>query len=150
LIPLTGKPLRLHHIGFVVPSIEAAVQGFICTLGANWNGRIFFDPNQNVRVTFICTRPNDAQIELVEPASQDSPVRKFLSERGQGLHHLCYEAGDLELALTELKSKGALIAKKPKPAIAFGGRRIAWVLTREKLLVEVLESPVMLGELGIE
>jgi hypothetical protein len=49
-----------------------------------------------------------------------------------------------------LKSKGALIAKKPKPAIAFGGRRIAWVLTREKLLVEVLESPVMLGELGLE
>ena len=124
----------------MVPNIEATVPDFICTLGATWDRQIFFDPNQKVRVTFICTLPNDAQVELVEPASDDSPVRKFLSERGQGLHHLCYEANDLELALTDLKAKGALIAKKPKPAVAFGGRRIAWVLTREKLLVEVLET----------
>jgi hypothetical protein len=38
-----------------------------------------------------------------------------------------------------MKSRGALIARRPKPAVAFEGRRIAWMLTAEKMLVELLE-----------
>ena len=45
----------------------------------------------------------------------------------------------LEDALADLRSKGALLAKPPKPAVAFEGRRIAWLLTGEKLLLELLE-----------
>jgi hypothetical protein len=39
-----------------------------------------------------------------------------------------------------MKARGALIMRRPKPAVAFEGRRIAWMLTREKLLVELLEK----------
>ena len=81
----------------------------------------------------------DPQIELVEPAGEDSPVLRFL-EQGGGLHHVCYEVADLEEQLVEFRSRGAVIARRPKPAVAFGGRRIAWVITAEKLLVELLEE----------
>ena len=88
------------------------------------------------------------QIELVEPASDDSPVTKFLRERGGGLHHLCYEVQDLEQALAAFKSRGAVLAKRPLPAVAFDGRRIAWIVTTEKLLIELLEADNAAAELA--
>jgi methylmalonyl-CoA/ethylmalonyl-CoA epimerase len=134
------NPLRLHHIGYVVASIDVAMPGFIRSMGASWNGQIFHDPNQKVKVAFLTTRREDAQLELVEPAGDDSPVLRFLREKGGGLHHACYEVADLENQLSEFRSRGAVIAKRPKPAVAFDGRRIAWIMTAEKMLIELLEK----------
>ena len=134
-----AAPLRFHHVGYVVASIEQAMPGFVRSLGAQWDGRVIHDPLQKVKVAFLTTRAEDPQIELVEPASEDSPVSGFLA-RGGGLHHVCYEVGDLEGQLDEFRARGAVIAKRPKPAVAFEGRRIAWVITAEKLLVELLEE----------
>ena len=132
--------MRLHHMGYVVRDIEPAMRGFVHSLQANWDNRIFDDPQQKVRVAFLTTRPEDAQIELVQPAGEDSPVYRFLQEQGGGLHHACYEVPDLEAQIAEMRSRGALLAKRPKPAVAFDGRRIAWVITAEKFLIELLES----------
>lgn len=134
-----AAPLRLHHVGFVVGNIEQAMPGFLRSLAACWDEQVFHDPLQKVKVAFLTTRAEDPQIELVEPAGEDSPVLRFL-EQGGGLHHVCYEVADLEQELVEFRSRGAVIAKRPKPAVAFGGRRIAWVITAEKLLVELLEA----------
>jgi methylmalonyl-CoA/ethylmalonyl-CoA epimerase len=132
--------MRLHHVGFVVADIASAMPGFLRSLGATWDSQIFADPNQKVKVAFLTTRAGDAQVELVEPDGADSPVLRFLNEKGGGLHHACYEVGDLEQELNDFRSRGSLIVKRPKPAVAFQGRRIAWVLTPEKLLVELLEA----------
>ena len=134
------NPLRLHHIGYVVASIDVAMPGFVGSLRANWDGRVFHDLNQKVRVAFLTTRPEDAQVELVEPVGDDSPVLRFLREKGGGLHHVCYEVADLENQLLEFRSRGAAIAKRPKPAVAFDGRRIAWIMTAERILIELLEE----------
>jgi methylmalonyl-CoA/ethylmalonyl-CoA epimerase len=128
----------LHHIGFVVASIEAQVRGFVAVLGASWNGQIVEDPLQKVKVTFLAPAGGGAQLELVEPASADSPVSAFLA-RGGGLHHLCYEVDDLEAHLEAMRAQRATITRKPRPAVAFGGRRIAWVYSAERLLLEFLE-----------
>lgn len=132
--------LRLHHVGFVVQSIETSLPGFLRSLGATWDGEIFVDPHQKVKVTFLSTHSANAKVELVEPNAEDAPVVRFLKERGEALHHLCYEVDDLEGCLQVMRTRGALIAKRPKPAVAFGGRRIAWVLTAEKLLLEMLDA----------
>jgi methylmalonyl-CoA/ethylmalonyl-CoA epimerase len=137
---------RLHHVGFVVSSIEVGIEGFKQSLGAGWNGLIFHDPIQKVRVTFIQTQgASDASIELVEPAAEDSPVTNFL-RKGGGLHHLCYEVSDLDEQLKEMRGQNGLIVKKPAPAVAFSGRRIAWVLTAQKLLLEFLEAQAPVAE----
>lgn len=135
-----GSTGDLHHFGFVVTDIRAGLEGFVRTLAAEWNGRVYDDPQQKVRVGFLSTKPGDPLIELVEPAAEDSPVRRFLSERGGGLHHVCYEVSDLERQIVEMKARGSVVVRQPKPAVAFDGRRIAWLLTREKLLVELLEK----------
>ncbi len=131
--------LRLHHMGFVVADIATAMPAFVRSMAAEWDGQIFEDPLQKVKVAFMTTRPGDAQIELVQPAGENSPVQKFL-QQGGGMHHLCYEVADLEAELAAFRTRGAAIASRPKPAVAFGGRRIAWVITSEKFLVELLEE----------
>jgi methylmalonyl-CoA/ethylmalonyl-CoA epimerase len=132
--------MDLHHVGFVVPEVGGGMEAFAVSLGATWDGAIFQDPLQKVKVAFLTTRAGDAQIELVAPDGPDSPVLRFLEENGGGLHHMCYEVDDLEAQMSAMKSRGALIMRRPKPAVAFEGRRIAWMLTREKLLVELLEK----------
>ena len=134
-----AEDLKLHHVGFVVRSIQDCGPAFAQALGATWDGNITFDPIQRVRVTFFEGRCKaDPLIELVEPGGQDSPVTRFL-ERGGGLHHLCYEVSDLERHLEFCKCAGNAVIHPPVPAIAFGGRRIAWAVTRKKMLLEFLE-----------
>lgn len=135
-----GTQIKLHHLGFVVTSIKENGHSFACALGGTWDERIVFDPIQNVNVSFIQNHdPSDPLIELVEPAGPASPVSRFV-QRGGGLHHLCYETPDLAAQLAVCKSLGTIVVRAPAPAVAFGGRRIAWALTRNKLLLEFLEA----------
>ena len=129
----------LHHIGFVVASIAQTAERFAHSLNGSWDGRIIHDPLQTVRVTFLeQSTPGEPLLELVEPAGEGSRVASFL-KRGGGLHHLCYEVDNLETQLEESRSGAGLIVQTPVPAVAFAGRRIAWVYTRHKLLLEYLE-----------
>ncbi|MBV9157905.1 MAG: VOC family protein [Acidobacteriaceae bacterium] len=134
----TADFLRLHHIGYVVNNIETTMIGFARSLNGVWDQEIFSDPIQKVRVAFLSPPGSEAQIELVQPEWETSPVRAFL-ERGGGLHHLCYEVEDCKNSLSAMHERGGTILRNPKPAVAFGGRRIAWALTAEKLLLEFLE-----------
>ena len=129
---------RFHHVGFVVASIEDRAPGFVRSLGAHWDGTIFADSLQQVRVTFLSVAADGMLVELVEPAAEKSPVHGFLA-KGGGLHHLCYEVADLDGHLRHMRAQRSTIVRKPQPAVAFGGRRIAWVYTAENLLLEFLE-----------
>jgi len=140
---LSGKAL-LHHLGCVVPSISTVADAFAASISASWDGHIIHDPLQRVRVAFF--RPADARnpvYELVEPAGDNSPVTNFL-KKGGGLHHVCYEIDDLELGLKEASGAGWLMVSPPKPAVAFGGRRIAWIYSKDRLLMELLERDSLL------
>jgi methylmalonyl-CoA/ethylmalonyl-CoA epimerase len=131
--------LTLHHIGCVVDSIENRIESFRAGLGVRSVPEIFEDPIQRSRVALLDLPASGAvQLELVEPAASDSPVARFL-QKGGGLHHLCYEVDDLQAQIQWMKSQRAVLIRSPKPAIAFGGRRIAWMRTADSLLIEYLE-----------
>ena len=129
----------LHHVGFVTRSIADAGPEFAKSLNAEWDGEIIHDPQQGARVTFMrCGGPLTPAFELVEPDDEASALNKFLGTGG-GLHHVCYEVDSLSDQLASSRAAGGLVVKPPLPAVAFGGRRIAWVYTRHRLLVEYLE-----------
>jgi methylmalonyl-CoA/ethylmalonyl-CoA epimerase len=140
-VSLSWTPVgTLHHVGFVVASIAAAAPQFAAMLDSDWDGEIILDPLQAARVSFLQSKvASNPLFELVEPAGKDSRVGKFL-ERGGGLHHLCYQVEDLDKQLQLSRETGALIVRQPAPAVAFGGRRIAWVFSKTKLLIEYLEA----------
>jgi methylmalonyl-CoA/ethylmalonyl-CoA epimerase len=131
---------RLHHVGYVVASISDSAPKFARSLGLRWDGQVIHDPMQFVKVTFLpANLSTESTIELVEPVGPRSPVRKF-ADAGGGFHHVCYEVDDLQAQIKHSQSTGATLVRVPLPAQAFGGRKIAWVLTSEKLLVEYLEQ----------
>jgi methylmalonyl-CoA/ethylmalonyl-CoA epimerase len=99
---------------------------------------------QRVRVVFLYFSVGSA-VELVEPAAPDSPVSS-LAEKGGGFHHLCFEVDDLEAHMAFMRTQKALLVRKPQPAVAFEGRRIGWMITREKMLVEYLERTASLSK----
>ncbi|MFZ0964872.1 MAG: VOC family protein [Terriglobia bacterium] len=137
--PLLAGNGILHHFGFVVASISSSAEEFAVSMSARWDGQVIHDPLQRVRVAFFV--PVDARnpvLELVEPADQVSPVSSFL-KKGGGLHHVCYEIDDLESALAAARGCGFAVVAPPKPAVAFNGRRIAWVCSKNRLLMEFLE-----------
>ena len=130
---------KLHHVAFVVRSIREAAERFTRTLSGVWDGRIAHIPEQAVWVSFVRrTPPGEPLLELLEPVDAQSPVAAFL-KRGGGMHHLCYEVADLQAEVESAGSEGSIVVQKPVPATAFGGRRVAWVYTRDRLLVEYLE-----------
>jgi len=135
-------PVRtLHHIGFVVQSIADVAEGFAASISAIYDGRIIHDPIQRVHVTFLrhTSAHTTPLVELIAPASPDSPVQS-LAAKGGGLHHLCYEVRSLGECLDAHRSSEDLIVSPPRPAVAFQGREIAWVFTKQKLLIEYLEQ----------
>jgi methylmalonyl-CoA/ethylmalonyl-CoA epimerase len=147
--PLLTRKAVLHHLGCVVPSISAVADAFAASISASWDGQIIHDPLQRVRVAFF--KPVDARnpvYELVEPAGHDSPISKFLKKAGGGLHHVCYEIDGLESGLEDAQRAGFAMVSPPKPAVAFGGRRIAWICSKNRLLIEFLErdSPAATAE----
>jgi methylmalonyl-CoA/ethylmalonyl-CoA epimerase len=133
------RGLTLHHVGCVVDSIEDRIESYRVGLGSASVSEIFEDPIQRSRVAFLdLPTPGSVQFELVQPTVPDSPVARFLT-KGGGLHHLCYEVDDLREQIQWMKSQGALLIRSPKPAVAFGGRQIAWMRTADSLLIEYLE-----------
>lgn len=129
----------LHHIGYVVASAEDSITRFCGSLAAKAVSEIFDDPLQQARVVFIDPDSSDGvKIELVAPMGPSSPVAAFV-QKGGGLHHVCYEVDDLDAELQDSRRRKLVLLRPPKPAVAFDGRRIAWVITPEKLLIEYLE-----------
>jgi methylmalonyl-CoA/ethylmalonyl-CoA epimerase len=133
-------PLRFKHLGVAVSEIGRALKTYEEIFGYRLLAGPFDDGIQKVTVCFVGTGlPSDVVLELVAPHPGESPVNRFLS-RGGGAYHLCYEADDFDATLDELRQKGCLSVGDPVPAVAFGGRRIAWLYTPTRDLIEVLES----------
>lgn len=137
--PLKGvADLKLHHIGIVVKDLAAQGEAYAETLGSIACTPVIHDPIQKVYAQFW-KDDRGALIELIAPASEDSPVWRD-SRKGGGLNHLCYETDDIVRQVEEAVSKGGMLTREISPAVAFGGRRIAFVFFLELGLIEFLEA----------
>ena len=138
----------LHHIGVATQNALLDSKEWQLTFGLTVVSDLIYDPIQKVRVLLLSDGKKDGTLlELVEPASEDSPVGTFLKTKSR-FYHVCYEVDDLEGALRHVRAQGALVIKQPVSAVAYAGRRIAWCYTRTKNLVELLERGVPSREIG--
>jgi len=108
--------VKIHHIGIVVEKLEVAYTFYRDTLGLPVI-REAEVPDQGVRAALLAAGENE--VELLEPVAAGSGVARFLAKHGEGLHHLCFETGDVGVALGQLRAKGvALIDQAPRPGLA--------------------------------
>ena len=131
--------MRLHHIGIVVEDLTSYGESYRTRLGMREESRIFEDPIQKVRIQFWGDGLGPL-VELIEPCGSDSPVDKAL-QKGGGLNHLCYEVEDLDKQVQLSIEQGALPATAITPAVAFEGRRVAFLFFPQLNLIEFVEAP---------
>ena len=118
------KPL-VSHIGIAVANLPAAVKTYSLITG-DTEPKICDVPDQKVKVAIFAGGGHGARLELVAPASPDSPVASFIEKRGEGLHHVRLYVEDIEKTLAILKAAGTRLIDE-KPRIGAEGNRIAFV-----------------------
>jgi methylmalonyl-CoA/ethylmalonyl-CoA epimerase len=134
----SAMDITFNHVGIAVADLAGALPIYQEIFGYLLMSGPFDDPIQNVSVCFLRDEPGGPVIELVAPFGENSPIQKIL-KAGGGAYHLCYEAKDLDSMLLELSAKGCVTVSEPVPAVAFGGRRIAWLFTPVRQLLELVE-----------
>jgi methylmalonyl-CoA/ethylmalonyl-CoA epimerase len=134
---------KLRHVGVAVPKLGPTTDALEALFGYKVVSGPFDDPVQKVSVNFLAKSENDvAEIELIAPLSEDSPITSMLAKGGGAAYHLCFETTDIEQAVTHAKDNGCIIVSLPVPAVAFNGRKIAWIYTRSRQLFELVEAPI--------
>ena len=132
----------LNHVGVATPSIAESIKLYREVLGATRIGEPFDLPAQGVKVCFIDTPT--AQIELIEPYDDSSPIVGFLAKNPKGgQHHLCFEVGDIHAAIGELRGKGVTLLGTGEPRIGAHGTPVVFLHPRDMggVLIELMETP---------
>jgi methylmalonyl-CoA/ethylmalonyl-CoA epimerase len=137
---MTIPPFRFHHTGLLVKSMEAATALQVERYGYRIESPVIHDPVQTAFVRFLRLPGAAHWLELVSPEGERSKLAEALRKRGDGLHHLCYEVDDLDAACAHLRQGRQMLLAPPAPAVAFGGRPIAWFMDRAGLLTELVEA----------
>lgn len=95
--------MRVDHIAIAVNNVEEALRNYQNILKIE---KIDIEdvPNEKVRVVML--KLEDSRIELMEPMADDSPISKFLKEKGEGIHHIAITADNIEDDVARAKKNG--------------------------------------------
>ncbi len=109
---------QLHHVGIVVADIDAAMARYAALGFAG--GEKFEIAQQGV---VACTyHAGSGYVELIQPTDPDGAIGRFMTKRGEGMHHIAYRVDDLEGTLAALKARGLRLIDETPRAGAHGWR----------------------------
>ena len=131
------KLLNLDHVGIAVHDLDATIDGYRARYGIQPVHREVVE-SQGVEEAMLPV--GGSFVQLLRPLSVESPVGRFLEERGEGMHHVAYAVVDIDAALEHLRSEGARLVDET-PRIGGRGARIAFVHPRDLggTLIELVE-----------
>ncbi len=128
--------LKIHHIGYLVKKIEAAITAFK-HLGYTLLTDVIYDDYRKVNICFM--EKDGYTIELVSPVSSDSVVSGLLKKYKNSPYHLCYETTNFEKDMEALTKDGYTAIDMPTPAPALGHRRVVFLMSASLGMIELLE-----------
>lgn len=113
---------RLHHIGIAVRDLSESIEKYR-QLGLSTS-----EPEvvagEGVRVAFVDL--GGSRIELLESLNSEGVIARFIEKRGEGVHHIAVEVGDIEAAISQAISHGFRMVDD-KPRVGSRGRLVAFV-----------------------
>ncbi len=133
---------KLNHVGVATPSIDEAVKLYRDVLGVDSITEKRALPEQGVSFCFV-NLPN-AQIELIEPYGEASPIHAFLERNPRGgQHHVCFEVEDIYAARDAMRARGATVLGTGEPRIGAHGVPVIFVHPKDMggVLVELMQTP---------
>ena len=133
---------KLNHVGVATPSIDQSARLYRDLFGATTITERRPLPDQGVWVSFV-TLPN-AEIELIEPYGEASPLHAFLARNPKGgQHHVCFEVADILAARDAMRARGASVLGTGEPRLGAHGIPVIFLHPKDTggVLVELMETP---------
>jgi methylmalonyl-CoA/ethylmalonyl-CoA epimerase len=130
--------MRLEHIGIAVEDLEKAIQSYETLLNTRCYKREKVE-KQQVETAFL--QSGESKIELLGATDSSSVIRKFLSKKGEGLHHMAFEVEDIYEEIERLTSNGYTMINE-EPQDGADNKLIAFLHPKENhgVLVELCQS----------
>lgn len=117
------KLLNLDHVAIAVEDLDAAIDGY----GTRYNvAPLYREKVESQGVEEAMIPVGGSFIQLVQPLGPETPVGRFLSKQGEGLHHIAYTVVSIETALAHLAAEGARLVDT-EPRVGGRGAKIAFV-----------------------
>ena len=95
--------MKIDHVAIAVNNVDEAVKEYQQALGIK---EVEFETVETEGVRVAILHLKDSRIELMEATRDDSPIKKFLTSRGEGLHHIAFETDGIEGEVTRMKECG--------------------------------------------
>lgn len=126
---------RIAHIGIAVRSLVDSLPFYRDVLGLS---EAELEDSDGARIAGLVA--GEALVELLEPAVADSPIDRFLTRRGPGIHHICFSVEDLDATLERCRAAGIRLIDET-PRMGAEGKRIAFLhpSSTSGVLVELSE-----------
>lgn len=129
---------KIHHVAIVVRSIDTSLALWRDLLGLDLE-EVMDIPTDHVRIAFLGV--GESKVELVEPTDDTTGVARFLANKGEGFHHVCFEVPNLAETLMRLEIDGIeLIDTAPRRG-AEGPVAFLHPRSCHGVLVELIEAP---------
>jgi len=106
---------QIDHVGIVVNNIDESLKTYCDQLGFTLLERVTI-PEQMVEAAFLDA--GNSTLELIAPTDATSGTARFLQNRGEGTHHICFAVEDIRATLAELRAQGLrLIDETPRQGV---------------------------------
>ncbi|MFZ0555287.1 MAG: methylmalonyl-CoA epimerase [Nitrososphaeraceae archaeon] len=130
--------MRIDHIAIAVKELEPALENFKNVLNIS---HVDLEDVQTEKVKVAILKLEDTKIELLQPLDDSSPISKFLTEKGEGIHHLAITADDIEKDVERASSNGARILGGIRSGSY--GRKITFIHPKSVngVLMEICQAP---------
>jgi methylmalonyl-CoA epimerase len=113
----------IHHLGVAVSDLDEALDTYSRLFGAELEHRARVE-EQGVEAAAVLV--GGSRVELLAATGDETPIGKFLANRGPGMHHVAYEVADIDAALASLTDAGAELID-PEPREGLFGLQVAFV-----------------------
>jgi methylmalonyl-CoA/ethylmalonyl-CoA epimerase len=130
--------LRVDHVAIAVNSVSEALKNYEKILKID---KIDIEDVPTERVKVAILRLEDTRIELMEPTADDSPIKKFLTDRGEGIHHIAITADDIENDVERVIASGTRMIGNIRTGSY--GRKITFIHPKSMhgVLTEFCQAP---------
>lgn len=130
--------MRVDHVAIAVNSVSEALKNYEKILKID---KIDIEEVPTERVKVAILRLGDTRIELMEPTAADSPIKKFLTERGEGIHHIAITADDIERDVERAVASGTRMIGNIRTGSY--GRKITFIHPKSMngVLTEFCQAP---------
>ncbi len=104
--------LRIEHLGIAVKNLAASIPLFEQLLNTPCYKTETVE-SEGVNTAFFSI--GESKVELLEATKEGSPIEKFISKKGEGIHHVAFEVENIEAEMKRLAALGfELLNETPK------------------------------------